>query len=319
MSYMFFQWRLVAASVAVLLVMATICRSQETDLIEWARANPPAQWTGDQRSQFESAVEWRIAQIKSVHDELKEARDNIRADLDKITREIEAHESELPRELRFLNEDGRSQLATHILQVLLDTRLDLAVNQEVIARLEERQPERNEERIAQHELDVLAAQKESELKAKEIERLAKLHISGAATSIEIERAKASAEIAALKVKSARAALDMSTKEREGAKANQLAELRVQQKPLEAKLESADAFLNTLQDSSERLRKIEQYRRERELVMRDLAWVAGELGPLSREMLELENLSKLVKAASGVAPAKGDQQPTANSPASPSSE
>lgn len=298
------QWRLHAASWLLTVAAVSPCMGQVEDVIATAQKLPPAQWPPSLRENFDSAVQWRITQIKLMHDNLRESRDRIRADLKELATAIEFEEEALPRELRFSDKEGRSQLATHIVQSMFDTQLDLAVNQEMLVRLEESQPQRDEERGLQRELDLRAAERELALALGEAEITAAQGERGISTRLELERAKATAEIAELKVQSARAALAVVDKEYEGAKAKRLTELRLQQKPLQAKLESVEAFLDTIKNSDKQLKKIEQYRREQELVMRDLAWVAGELGPLSLELLELENLAKLVKEkASQETPAK----------------
>lgn len=106
--------------------------------------------------------------------------------------------------------------------------------------------------------------------------------------------KTAAELARLKVQICENALQAELTKQDRNKAEQLTQSRLQEKPLQAKLETLDGFMEIMQVSSAQLRTIKLKRQERERILRDLAWVAGEIGPRSLELLELENLLRLAK-------------------------
>jgi len=303
-----FSIRLGQTAALLLISLAAIepCFSQADDVLTLARQSPPSAWSDLMRAQFEKAIEWRITQIQSVHAELRNSRDRIRTDLKELTAQIENDEAALPRELRYLNLDGRSQLASHLVQSLFDTKLDLAVNEETIARVEEMKTERDEESIQHKQLELRAASAEYESAVEGADLAARALSKGSGTSVDVRRSKTAVELAGFKVQVCESAVQAESMKQDRTKAEQLTQLRLQQKPLQAKLETLDGFMNIMQMSSEHLRTIEQKRQERELILRDLAWVAGEIGPLSLELLELENLLRLAKER--VNATATDQQP-----------
>lgn len=313
--------RLGQTTAVLLISLAAVepCFSQADDVLTLARQSPPATWSDLMRAQFEKAIEWRITQIQSVHDELRKSRDRIRTDLKELTAQIENDEAALPRELRHLNLDGRSQLASHLVQSLFDTKLDLAVNEETIARVEAMETERDVESIQRKELELQAARTEFESAIEGAAVAERLRSSGASTSEEVGRSKTAAELARLKVQVCENALQAELMKQDRSKAEQLTQLRLQQKPLQAKLETLDGFMEIMQVSSAQLRTIEQKRQERELILRDLAWVAGEIGPRSLELLELENLLRLAKERVNASAPTTDQQPAVPQPADATSE
>ncbi len=235
------------------------------------------------------------------------------------TAQIENDEAALPRELRHLNLEGRSQLASHLVQSLFDTKLDLAVNEETIARVEEMKTERDEESIQHKQLELQAASAEFESAIEGAALAARDLSKGLGTSVDVGRSKTAAELARLKVQICENALQAELMKQDRSKAEQLTQLRLQQKPLQAKLETLDGFMNIMQISSEPLRTIEQKRQERELILRDLAWVASEIGPRSLELLELENLLRLAKERVSASAPTTDQQPAVPQPADATSE
>jgi hypothetical protein len=313
-----FSIRLGQTAALLLISLAAIepCFCQADDVLTLARQSPPSTWNDLMRVQFEKAIEWRITQIKSVHDELLKSRDRIRKDLKELTAEIESDEAALPRELRYLNLDGRSQLASHLVQSLFDTKLDLAVTEATIARVEEMETERDVESIQRKELELQAARTEFESAVEGAALAERLGSSGASTSKDVGRSKTAAELARLKMQICENALQAELMKQDRNKAEQLTQLRLQQKPLQAKLETLDGFMEIMQVSSAQLRTIEQKRQERELILRDLAWVAGEIGPRSLELLELENLLRLAKERANTSAPAAAQQPAVLQPAAP---
>jgi len=60
----------IAAVLMISLAAIEPCFSQADDVLKQARQSPPSTWNDLMRAQFEKAIEWRITQMQSVHDEL---------------------------------------------------------------------------------------------------------------------------------------------------------------------------------------------------------------------------------------------------------
>lgn len=239
--------------------------------------------------------------MQQVHDRLTRSREEMLKKLANLTAKIDELESQLPDELRFSTTETRAQIATQVVQAMLETKLNLAVNQ---ARIDEHEDSRKDENIAEDSLEFKKAVAdyrkrviEFEAAASQLKSIEKLD-EWVEAQIEGVRRRAdnAFQVSKIDLEIARVLLDSVRNEPIAKLEASLAELRIEKSTLQARLAVADEFLNRMRESAQTIRELEQLQRQSDLINKDLAQTSAELGKFSLKIVELECLQELIHAA-----------------------
>ena len=290
----------IACSAIVLLVALNGAANAQDDM-ETARTYPPSLITAETNQQHLQVIDWRRKQVGSLIDIYRESRDRIQAEMSAIGNRIEKLNQSLPDEVRFLNESGRSELASSLTQQMLEIRLDLATREKMLQMETEREPsemQKLELRAKQEAAEAEVLQAELRLRAarEKMDRTSKLIEKGLVSSFQLNEDKLEVQSAELSMSQAQAKLTIVNREQEASRAEALASQRTEMEPLRTRLKVVNELIATLATSSEAISKIEAMKRSRELLMRDLEMVAEVFSDLSREQTELDALKGLIEDA-----------------------
>jgi hypothetical protein len=287
--------------------MALVAKGQVVmeDALANAKNLPPSLTTVQAQELNKAVLVWRMKLLNAMHETYAESRKEIQADLAKLDAAIEEEQASLPVEVRFTNAESRSQLVGRVLQLILETRLEIATNDSLLDLLTKTEAERSSEseEVQQLEADLQIAKVENEGIARELEQMLVLRERGLVEKTEALRLQSSLEVAQLKLRKMEQAVANARKRPASATAKRLSDLRLETQPLRAKLTAAEAFLETFNSAASKLQKVESLHRERELYGKDLMYVAGEIGNVSRELVELELLSKLIEQDGAAQPSQ----------------
>ena len=272
----------------------------ETDFLNNAKNFPPSFTTPENRKLSTQVLEWRMKLLSAMHKTYAESRDGIQGKLSHIDALIELEQGSLPVEIRFTDAQSRSELVGRVLQLILETRVESATKESMLESLTKSMEESNSESEAAQMLraDLEIAVIETKAIEAEYARAVELQKQGLVQSQEVSRLENSRQISKLNLMKMEQAYANALRQPASVAAKRLSEVRLEIQPLKAKLKAAEAFLATFNESSARFQRLESLHRERELHNKDLAFVATEIGTVSRELTELEVLSELMEPAAG---------------------
>lgn len=288
--------RLLLAGV-MLSTTALVAKAQvdTEDALANAKNLPPSLTTVQAQELNQAVLAWRMKLLNATKETYAQSRDEIQTNLAQLDAAIEEVQSSLPVEVRFTNAESRSQLIGRVLQLILETRLEIAANESLLDMLTQTETEKNtdSEEAQQLEVDLQIAKVEYDGIERELHQTLALRKQGLADPTEALRLQSSMDVAQLKLRKMEQAVANARKRPASATAERLSALRLEIQPLRAKLKAAEAFLETFNRASNKLQKVESLHRERELYGKDLIYVAGQIGNISRELVELELLSAMI--------------------------
>lgn len=290
-------WFVRLAFAGVLLSTTAIAQAQvgTEDVVANAKNLPPSLTTVQAQELNKAVLAWRMKLLSAMHATYAQSREQIQDKLTSLDAELEEVQASLPVEVRFTNAESRSQLIGRVLQLILETRLEIAANESLLDMLTQSETEKNtdSEEAQQLEVDLQIAKVEYDGIERELHQTLALRKQGLADPAEALRLQSSMDVAQLKLRKMEQAVANARKRPASATAERLSALRLEIQPLRAKLKAAEAFLETFNSTSSKLQQIESLHRERELYGKDLMYVAGEIGNVSRELVELEVLSNMI--------------------------
>ncbi|MEZ6134926.1 MAG: hypothetical protein R3C53_08460 [Pirellulaceae bacterium] len=296
--FVFLQFTLILCGLAFANCRVTPAQEiTQPDLISVAQMVPPDSLSQPNLQQTTDAIEWRLKQLKMLQESYSRSKHEISDALAKLNSEAAELQAGLATEVRFTDAATRSQLVGRVVEIMLETKLELAAQEKTIELLEAKQPDDApaNSQLGQLEADVRIAEIEVESAEQQVVRAHQLLANQAISPLEIHKLENALKVAKLRLEQSVLVLKSAADEPTKARANRITELRLDILPLKAKLAAAEGFLEKFSDGAERLNKIEQISRERELWRKDLELVAGESASINREQMQLESLASQIKA------------------------
>ena len=278
-----------------LMTDAMVNGQEQLDLL---RNYPPSLLEPNVVDHATSSIKWQLRQQSAIKITYERSRDEIAAKLEVIEARINDLNQTLPASVRFLDETGRSAMASLAMEQLLGARLDLVSLQSLIKQMESNlaQQQDTEHEIRKMELDMQqrAALSRLELAKSEFDALSKQAQAKLVSDSELNRARSTLEIAETEYAIAAKKAQMVARTVSVDVAKRLSEIRVEVEPVEAKIRTLEEFLETLHTASETIGKIRVLQREQDLWQKDLAMVAKALFESDRKSVELRSFLQLVE-------------------------
>ena len=285
-----------SALFAFLVIGNAVAMSQAPDdALDRARKYPPQMVPSIETL---PSIDWQLNQLEPLIKKYSTGRDSIDGKITRLDKEIDAVRGSIQKELQNLDADGQSRLVAKAMEQWLDAKIELATL-ESTAKLLSEKLQSDEVGKAQKllelemQIEVDSASTRYELAMKEYQQVQKLNEKAYTSKEQLSRAKAATELASLELKAAKTRYSIEMEKSKVDTAKQISDLRMQTKPLQAKIAALAEFLDSVAKSNEQFADIEYIRRKQNLMRRDLEMVSKELFELGRRKTELETLKKLI--------------------------
>lgn len=288
--------------VFVSLIQTKVVAQEPSDFF---KQNPADQLAPELVKDGLAQIQWKVQLLSKQRSSLEESLRHSRDQIESIDRLIEDVSTKLPVETRFVDASSRSKIASQALEALLSAKLDLVVLKTRIAQIETQAKTQKESKAVDKqqlaainlaEYSVMNAEAELEKEASNIERVTKLYEKSFSSQEDLNMAKYKYQIARLKLEKLRSDLEMAIDQPDDPRADELADLRLQCAPLEARIKAAEQFLEKFVDANRRQAQIDALNRERNQVIERSHWIEKRQFELDMKLLESNSLKEMLDGA-----------------------
>lgn len=281
-----------------MLLASAMATAQDSESMQLLRKYHPKHLTQDHVEEALASIGWQLKQLSAVQDTYRKSRDEISANISSLGAKIGELQKSLPPAVRFLDDEGRSTMASRATEQLLEARLELASLKSLVAQLESAMTERpdtaSEVQKLELEMQQKAARSRLELAKSDYDAVSKQAKAQLASNRELQRARYGLEIAEAEFAIAAKKAQMINATASADTAKRLADVRVEVQPVDARIKTLEEFLLTLHQAAETIGEIKQLQRQQELWHKDLALVAQELFDATSRAIELRTFQSLVE-------------------------
>lgn len=242
------------------------------------------------------SLNWQIDQLESLTETYLKAKVEISQEMSMKTSKMEELYRQLPDQFGSADPGVLADLIGNAMKQRMELRLELVALEAQMAGHQENikqeadllQYRREEFAIATAKAAKLATLAEAELKKEKM-----LFDKGTLSRQQLLRATTSAEIAKMEFRAAEVREKVEMQRAKAAASSALADARLAMNPIKAKLKVIDEFLANFSVANKTGRRIDEHKRELELLHRDLELVAEQLFDLGRQQTELTSLKRLM--------------------------
>ena len=284
-------------SLVIMISMIQPSAAQEEDALSLLKSYPPSVLGQSKTNIALMSLRWQRQQQVILKQAFHESQTGILAKLDACQKEIEVLNRELPPAIRFLDEQGRSRMANDALRQLLEAKVEKAVLESTLQQLSEQKPNRDgrdEIKFLEIELERTAAVSKLKSAKNHFANIQQLVKKGLQSATELELSKQSLKVAEAELEIISRKFNALARQQDVEKARKLTEVRISLKPIEAKIQTLEVFLDKLFQAADVIAKIKERERIRGLWEEDLALVAKGLFKSSQKSMELDVFQQLLE-------------------------
>ena len=242
------------------------------------------------------SLNWQIEQLDSLISTYRKSKDEIINSISITTQKKEELYRQLPSQFGSAKLTVLSNLIGDAMAQRMELRLELVALEAQMAAQQEKMTKDADLLKYQKEqlnIEMATAAERAKLAATELKRAKKLFAAGSFSDLEMSRKTANAEIATMELRAAEVRAKVEMQRAKAAASSAITDARLEMAPIKAKLKVIDEFLSKISDASKTSRRIDQQKRDLELLHRDLELVAEQLFDLGRRKTELVSLRDLI--------------------------
>lgn len=259
------------------------------------------------------SIDWQLGIKQELARRLEIQKVDLLARVDDNRIVLSKLTQELPEEVRFVDDNVRSQLVGRAMSELLNVKLDLATRESSLVELQKlMEQEKNSKQAKlqaqQGKMEIDGAMLKVQLAESQYQKTRKLVEQRALSEYDQSLAEYELALAKQKLESAVLKVEVEVDSQNAEVAQQLTAARVEIAPIKARLAAIEQFLNTFRDSAQITRRIAEIQRESESHSQNMRDLDSAMFRIKQEVEELSVLKSRIEndLKSSTPPAKEEE-------------